>query len=248
MCSQWGGGIVNWGNYDDVLRQLRDAGLLVDSLDVGKRQRCRVDGDREKRGWYRLHELRLDDGRFLIVGSYGVWRGNDPGSTKVELAKGTPTNPEQRAALKARIAADRKAEEAARRAEAGRAALRAQAMWRRLQAEGESDYLRRKCVQAHGVRFSESGTLVVPMLDAGGQIHGLQLIYPAGHAKRKRLGRDKDFWPRGLAKQAVESVAGGRFTLFALVDALTRLAQKAEYAGDRTALDVQAATLFALAA
>lgn len=53
---------------------------------------------------------------------------------------------------------------------------------------------------------------------------------------------------RGLAKQAVEAVSGGRFTLFALVDALTRLAQKAEYAGDRTALDVQAAALFALAA
>ena len=53
---------------------------------------------------------------------------------------------------------------------------------------------------------------------------------------------------RTLAKQAVELVAGGRFTLFALVDALTRLAQKAEFAGERTALDVQAAGLFALAA
>jgi hypothetical protein len=53
---------------------------------------------------------------------------------------------------------------------------------------------------------------------------------------------------RGLAKQAVESVSGGRFTIFALVDALTRLAQQAEYAGDRTAIDVQAAALLALAA
>ena len=192
---------MNWGNYDDVLRQLQEAGLLVDSIEVGRRMRCRVDGDKEKRGWYHLHELRLDDGRFLIVGSYGVWRGNDPGSTKVELAKGTPMSPEQRAALKARMSADRKAEEAARRGDAARAAQRAQAMWRRLQPDGESDYLRRKCVQAHGVRFSETGTLVVPLLDAGGQIHGLQLIFPTGHPKRKRLGRDKDFWPRGLAKQ-----------------------------------------------
>ena len=53
---------------------------------------------------------------------------------------------------------------------------------------------------------------------------------------------------RGLARQAVESVAGGRFTIFALVDALTRLARQAEYAGDRTALDCQAAGLLALAA
>ena len=53
---------------------------------------------------------------------------------------------------------------------------------------------------------------------------------------------------RGLAKQAVELVAGGRFTIFALVDALTRLARQVEYAGDRTAVDVQAAALLALAA
>lgn len=53
---------------------------------------------------------------------------------------------------------------------------------------------------------------------------------------------------RGLAKQAVESVAGGRFTVFALVDALTRLARQVEYAGDRTAVDIQAAALLALAA
>lgn len=53
---------------------------------------------------------------------------------------------------------------------------------------------------------------------------------------------------RGVAKQAVEMIPGGRFTIFALVDALTRLAQKAENAGDRTALDVQAAAVFALAA
>jgi len=46
---------------------------------------------------------------------------------------------------------------------------------------------------------------------------------------------------RGLAKQAVESVAGGRFTIFALVDALTRLARQVEYAGDRTVVDAPAA-------
>lgn len=192
---------MNHSNYGHVLDQLQAIGLLVDSLEIGKRQRCRIDGDKERRGWYHLHEIRTDAGDYLIVGTYGIWRGNDPGTTRVELAKGTPMSAEQRAALKARLAEDRKANEAARRAEAARAAERAQRMWRRLQAEGESDYLRRKCVQAHGLRYSESGTLVVPMLDAGGVIHGLQLIYPKGHPRAKRLGRDKDFWPQGLAKQ-----------------------------------------------
>jgi hypothetical protein len=76
-------------------------------------------------------------------------------------------------------------------------------------------------------------------------------------AMKKTLGDDaeavlkelaKRGLSRGLARQAVESVAGGRFTIFALVDALTRLARQVEFAGDRTAADVQAAALLALAA
>lgn len=197
---------MNWPNYDHVLAQLRDAGLVVDSLEVGRRQRCKVEGDREKRGWYHLHELRMDSGDTLLVGSFGVWRGNDPGSQKVELQKGAGLTSEQRAALKARIAADRKASEAARQLEAARAAARASAMWARLNASGESDYLKRKAVLGHGVRYSSSGTVVVPMLDVDGRIHGLQAIYPPGHWKRQRLERDKDFWPPGAGKQ-------GRFFL-----------------------------------
>lgn len=55
--------------------------------------------------------------------------------------------------------------------------------------------------------------------------------------------------PLGLAKQACELVAerGKRFTIFALVDALTRLNQKVVYAGDRADLDAKVGTLLALA-
>ena len=63
-------------------------------------------------------------------------------------------------------------------------------------AIGDSAYLSRKGVQAHGVRFSGRGNLVIPMCDAGGSVHGLQVIYGT-----KKNGRDKDFWPAGLAKQ-----------------------------------------------
>src|SRR5574337_440526 len=199
---------------------MRSVGLLPDEpLDVGRLKRCRVEGDREKRGWYHLHELRLDSGDFVIVGSFGVWRGTDPGTTRVELGKAATMSPEQRAALKARLASDRKAAEAARRLEAARAAGRAQAMWRRLSAEGECDYLARKLVRAHGLRFSPSGTIAIPMLDAAGKIHGLQLIYPSGHARRKRLGRDKEYWPPGVAKQGhfflIGSPASGGIVLLA---------------------------------
>jgi putative DNA primase/helicase len=193
---------VNWENYDEVRGQLRAAGLIVDELVVGQRQRVRVQDDREKRGWYHLHELPLTERPgSLLVGSYGVWRGNDNGAQKVKLDRRDTLSAEQQAALRARMAADRKAADASRKREVERAAARAQAMWAKLSPDGESEYLQRKGVAPHGVRFAESGAMVLPVLDAHGQVHGLQAIYPRDHPKVKRFGRDKDFWPAGLAKQ-----------------------------------------------
>jgi hypothetical protein len=54
--------------------------------------------------------------------------------------------------------------------------------------------------------------------------------------------------PRGLAKTALEiAEEKGAFTIFAIVDALTRLTQKATYAGDRAEADAKVASLLALA-
>ena len=53
---------------------------------------------------------------------------------------------------------------------------------------------------------------------------------------------------RALAKQAVElAQSQGRFTVFALVDALTRLSRQIVNAGDRTEVDQQAGNLLTLA-
>ena len=54
--------------------------------------------------------------------------------------------------------------------------------------------------------------------------------------------------PRNLAQDAIEIARQqGAFTIFALVDALTRLTQKAKYAGDRVEADAKVASLLALA-
>jgi putative DNA primase/helicase len=186
---------VNWENYDDVIAQLRGAGLVVDSLEVGRMLRCRVDDDREKRGWYSLHELRLDSGAYVLVGSFGVWRGADNNAQKVELKK-RQLNDDQRRALKARIDADRKAAAAERDRSAARAASRAQRAWEQCSEQGHCEYLTRKGIGAHGVRFSGRGNMVLPMLDVQGRVHGLQVIYA-----KKKHGRDKDYWPAGMSKQ-----------------------------------------------
>jgi hypothetical protein len=55
--------------------------------------------------------------------------------------------------------------------------------------------------------------------------------------------------PSRLAQEAIESAQRlGRLTIFAVVDALTRMSQRVFYAGDRTELDAKAAGLLALAA
>lgn len=54
--------------------------------------------------------------------------------------------------------------------------------------------------------------------------------------------------PRGLGNEALEiAKTQGRFTIFSIVDALTRLTQKVQFVGDRVELDAKVAGLLALA-
>lgn len=188
-------------NYDDVLRQLQLAGLKVEYLDVGRMRRCKtVDGGRDKNGWYILHDLRLDSGEEVLVGSYGIWSGNNNNAQKIDIERSVLSE-QQREALKQRLAADRKRSEAVAKAVAEKAAARAAAAWKRYSAvphEGMViDYLQRKAVHGHGVRYSEAGSLIVPMQDVFGSTHGLQIIRGRNRPEGKR---EKEYWPVGLSK------------------------------------------------
>jgi putative DNA primase/helicase len=188
-------------NYDDVVEQMQAFGLVIDGLEVGRLMRCKVEGDRERRGWYALHEVRLDNGSMALVGAYGIWRGSDNNAQKIELKKAKLTD-EQRAAIKARIAEDKKRADARRKAEIERAAALAQRGWEHCKPDGSCDYLTRKNVKAYGVRFTDRGNMVVPLLDVRGRIYGLQVIYNEASAKRRR-GRDKEYWPSGMTTKAM---------------------------------------------
>ncbi len=77
-------------------------------------------------------------------------------------------------------------------------------------------------------------------------------------AMRTRLGNDAEEALEALGKQGVSRTLAnralqlareqGRFTIFSLVDALTRIAGEEKNAGDRVSADVKAARLLALAA
>ncbi|WP_298580549.1 DUF5906 domain-containing protein [uncultured Luteimonas sp.] len=194
-------------NHDDVVRQLTAAGLILPrgGLEVGSSRtvRCLVqDGGREKRGWYSLHELpsTAHPGQFIIVGSYGIWRGNDPNSQKIELSKKDPLTPDQAAALRKKLAEDRKRVERERARDAAKAADVAAKAWAKLAPDGESPYLKAKGVCAHGLKFTKHGSAVLPLVDTTGKIHGLQFLRTGAQAKEGRRPA-KEFWPAGVAKK-----------------------------------------------
>ena len=203
-----------WVNFDDVVGQLELAGFKepragwVSAIDCGRKTgvRCKVEGARQG-GWVSLHTIRLDDGRDALVGAYCAYRGADADLRKVELridAKPVKLSADQRAALRARQRETEKAAEAEQKRKNDRAARQAMHTWGKLAASGSSAYLDRKGVGAFGVKFSPSGALAVPMADTHGRIHGLQIIRP-----EKKNGRDKDYWPVGLAKKGHFHIVGG---------------------------------------
>jgi putative DNA primase/helicase len=208
-------------NYDDVIGQMAGYGLVIDGgIDVGTTKPRRVkteDDSREKRGWYWLNEVMID-GAAYIVGAYGIYHGADSGKQAVKInrdGKAVAIDPALREAMKQRQAENLKRMKAMRAGEAERAAREATRVWHAYLPAGESDYLARKNVGAHGVRFDPNGhgTMLVPMLDVRGKVHGLQII----RGKNRGGKLEKQYFPAGLAKQGHFHLIGGMPSWIVLV-------------------------------
>ncbi len=201
-----------YANYSDVIDQLTSHGLQIDSLEVdtARVQRCKTAcNPREKRGWYWLSSIDIE-GDSYIVGAYGIFVGNDNGKQKVTLdrQRTSSLSDDQKQALAAQQREAKKKADAAREAQHNRAAERAKTEWAKLSASGHSEYLERKQVGAHGVRFGHQGEVIVPMRDGSGSIRGLQLILPAGHPRINKIGRNKEFFPAGLGMSGTWHLIG----------------------------------------
>jgi phage/plasmid primase-like uncharacterized protein len=167
----------------EVLEQLRAAGLIVDSIDTsGALQREPVEGDRgsKRSGWYVAHELRTSDGRTLIFGTYGNWKTGE--IAKLQYRRDDVTDAEHQR-IRAKIQKDREDAERRRAELAQTAATRAAKLWGQLPEEGRSPYLSRKKVRAYGIRFARDGAIVVPVRDLAGAWRGLQFIAADGTKK-----------------------------------------------------------------
>ena len=120
-----------WVNYDDIFDQLQGAGFDLTDLDVGRMRKVPVAGCTQK-GWYSLHEIRLDDGREALVGAYGWWKGAEKFQFNFELRVGSDKpslSKEQKAAIKLRMAEARKQAEASKARESARAGEEASRAW-----------------------------------------------------------------------------------------------------------------------
>lgn len=104
----------------------------------------------------------------------------------------------ERLAVARRRKQDADAAEYRRRADM--AAGDARALWDEASEAGQSPYLMRKGVQAHGVRYLPDGTLIVPMRNEAGELHNLQRIAlekPTNGDPEKRFlpgGRKSGLW------------------------------------------------------
>lgn len=191
---------------DDVLGQFADYGLMPDQpLVFGKLVRCRTraDAGKEKNGWYVVHEYLTAKGETLIFGSFGDWRSGETQKIKVKAGR---LSAEEREVMRARQeqAKRRAVEVAAIRAR--KAAEQAAKAFKAQPETGNSEYLKRKQIIGLRVRYSaRSGAVLVPMQNVRDQIVGLQVIYPE---RQERTGRDKMYWPAGMAKEGAFHLVG----------------------------------------
>jgi putative DNA primase/helicase len=88
----------------------------------------------------------------------------------------------------------RQREQARTEAAHARAAAEAAALWAQASDQGESDYLSRKGVQAHGLRFSADGRVLVPLCDERGELRNVQTIDASGDKRFLPGGRKSGLW------------------------------------------------------
>lgn len=172
---------------DNALAQLTSAGLLVDLLQIdGRLHRVDIDGVRKgkKAGWYICNWFRLDNGRQVVVGSFGIWVGDDPGAMKLEFERSTGFSQAEHERLRdeqKRLADAQQQDREAQRAEAAR---RAEALFAALPDHGAVPYLQRKQVRMYGCRIGRNGVLVVPLRRPfTAALVGLQFIHADGSKK-----------------------------------------------------------------
>jgi putative DNA primase/helicase len=170
---------------------LRSIGCLDPIPADGRIHRWKPEGRGKKNGWAVLH--REGDG---IWGAAGNWATGD----RVTIRDGNIA-PQAFTRLQAQL--DKR-----RRSDAVSAMLKALTQWSQAgiaKWEYSNPYLTRKQISAFGVRFL-GDTVIIPMYDVDGGLHGTQTIYPDG----------SKYFTKGCAKKGkMHTIPGKTFTVIA---------------------------------
>lgn len=171
---------------NDLVGQMLAAGLDMPPLPLDVSGKVRRFGPK-KTHWYRLREERTHRGTYVVLGSFGNWRGQETFRVDVDW-KGIGA--EERAELEQRRQERAAADAAQRRVAAAQAAMTANELWADAQRDGTSEYIARKGVEAEACRYLPDGSIVVPLLrydePRETALKALQRIWPDG---RKRFTR-----------------------------------------------------------
>lgn len=173
---------------DNALQQMQGLGLLVDraGLDIdGKMHRVDVDGQKrgKKAGWYVCQWFNLDDGGQAVVGSFGVWSGNENNAQKISL-RGIKIDGAARERLKEQQRQLRAQNEAAEIELTREVGERAAGIWKGLRdLQHPTPYLERKKAGVFGLRVGRDGVSVMPLCNTAGVICQLQFIDAEGNKR-----------------------------------------------------------------
>lgn len=140
----------------------------------------------QKKAWYVLREIDLDNGQSVVTGSFGIWTGDDNNAVPVKI-DWQGISEEERAKAEHKQAEYQRAEAERKKRYAELAANRARMEWGGAvdasNVPGQHAYLARKRVGCEGTRIDAKGQLLIPARKysaAGAVLSSLQKITAEG--------------------------------------------------------------------
>ena len=224
-----GGNSAGQTTIDQLLVAMAQAGIVYDDkapiTGDGKLHRFHVEGDAPGvcNGWYCFHDDATPAGNFGCMKRYGQ-------DTKLPFSakRATPLTPQEKAALEAKMAAQKAKREAEDKAKHAKAAEQAKAIWAKATPVGEEShpYLLKKGIQPHGTRIGPfsvrrlqddgswdsvliaDNALLIPRRSHQREIVSLQAIFPNAV---NVLGRDRTYLANGEVQGTYETIGQPQF-------------------------------------
>lgn len=186
---------------------MQNAGLEppAEIIPDGKLNRFSMGNDKSKNSWYAFYSDEP------AAGAFGCWKR---GITETWCSKSNQImTPEEKAAHTAKMdAMKRQREEERQHVQAECRALCAETWEKAKFATNDNPYLKRKGVNAYGVKALED-TLLISVQDIDSNIHGIQFIYPDGTKKFKTgTNKARHFFTIGQTKDNTIIISEGYAT------------------------------------